>query len=81
MERRQATSSNHSATHLMHAAMHQILGHHALQKGQDVDKNRLRFDFSHFQKVTAAELEQIEDLVNQKIPGKYCFGRSQRYAY
>lgn len=65
--KRQATSSNHSATHLMHAAMHQVLGDHALQKGQDVDADRLRFDFSHFQKVTAEELTKIEAIVNQKI--------------
>jgi alanyl-tRNA synthetase len=65
--KRQATSSNHSATHLMHAALHRILGPNALQKGQDVDDARLRFDFSHFQKVTDEELQQIEDLVNQKI--------------
>jgi len=65
--RRQATASNHSATHLMHAALHRILGKHALQKGQDVDENRLRFDFSHFQKVTDEEVRQIEALVNEKI--------------
>ncbi|MCB9294963.1 MAG: alanine--tRNA ligase [Lewinellaceae bacterium] len=65
--RRQATASNHSATHLMHAALHRILGQHALQKGQDVDDKRLRFDFSHFQKVTDEEVRQIEEMVNQKI--------------
>ncbi|MCO6490412.1 MAG: alanine--tRNA ligase [Phaeodactylibacter sp.] len=65
--RRQATASNHSATHLMHAALHRILGQHALQKGQDVDDKRLRFDFSHFQKVTDEEVRQIEAMVNQKI--------------
>lgn len=65
--RRHKISSNHSATHLMHAALHQILGKHALQKGQDVDDQRLRFDFSHFQKVTEEEIGQIEDIVNRKI--------------
>lgn len=65
--KRQATSSNHTAAHLMHAAMHRILGGHALQKGQDVDDKRLRFDFAHYQKVTADELQQIEDLVNAKV--------------
>lgn len=65
--KRSSTSSNHSAVHLMHAALHQILGEHALQKGQDVDSDRLRFDFSHFQKVEPEELQQIEDIVNQKI--------------
>lgn len=65
--KRQATSSNHSAVHLMHAALHGVLGDHALQKGQDVDNNRLRFDFSHFAKITDEELAKIENIVNQKI--------------
>ena len=65
--RRQATANNHSATHLMHAALHQIIGKHALQKGQDVDEKRLRFDFSHFQKVTDEEIRKVEALFNQKI--------------
>ena len=64
---RQAISQNHSATHLMHAALHSILGKHAVQKGQNVDDKRLRFDFSHFQGVSKEELAQIEKLVNQKI--------------
>ncbi|GJM34056.1 MAG: alanine--tRNA ligase [Saprospiraceae bacterium] len=64
---RQATSSNHSAVHLMHAALHEVVGEHALQKGQDVDARRLRFDFSHFQKVTDEEIRRIEEIVNQKI--------------
>ncbi|WP_020534765.1 alanine--tRNA ligase [Lewinella cohaerens] len=66
-ERRAATSQNHTATHLMHAALHQIVGEHALQKGQNVDNNRLRFDFSHYQKVTDEELASIEKMVNEKI--------------
>lgn len=65
--KRQAISQNHTAVHLMHAALHQILGKHAVQKGQNVDANRLRFDFSHFQAVTKEELAAIEKLVNQKI--------------
>ena len=66
-QKRQSTSSNHSAVHLMHAALHNILGKNALQKGQDVDDKRLRFDFSHFQKVTDEELLAIEQMVNTKI--------------
>ena len=67
VNKRAATSKNHSATHLMHAALHRILGKHAVQKGQNVDDERLRFDFSHFQAVTKDELAEIEHLVNQKI--------------
>ncbi len=65
--RRQATSANHSATHLMHAALHRVLGSHALQKGQDVDDRRIRFDFAHFQKLTEEEIAEIERIVNEKI--------------
>ncbi|MEM1122422.1 MAG: alanine--tRNA ligase [Bacteroidota bacterium] len=65
--KRQATSSNHSAVHLMHAALHDVLGDHALQKGQDVDDQRLRFDFSHFAKITDEEVAKIEQIVNEKI--------------
>src|SRR5690606_37330789 len=53
--------------HLMHAALHRILGQHALQKGQDVNDKRLRFDFSHFEAVKPEELERIETMVNEKI--------------
>lgn len=66
-EKRQATSRNHSAVHLMHAALHQVLGSHALQKGQDVDYQRLRFDFSHFSKMSETEIADIEKIVNQRI--------------
>jgi alanyl-tRNA synthetase len=65
--RRRAISCHHSAVHLMHAALHEVLGPHALQKGQDVTDERLRFDFSHFQKVTEEELTRIEQIVNRKI--------------
>ena len=65
--KRHATEKNHTATHLMHAALHRVLGEHALQKGQNVDDKRLRFDFSHSQQVSAEEVEAIEKMVNSKI--------------
>jgi len=67
VKKRMAITKNHSAVHLMHAALHKILGDHALQKGQDVGEKRLRFDFSHFQKVEDDELANIELMVNEKI--------------
>ncbi|MCW8853834.1 MAG: alanine--tRNA ligase [Gammaproteobacteria bacterium] len=66
-DRRRATIGNHSATHLMHAALRNILGDHVQQKGSLVNNERLRFDFSHFEAVTAEQLQQIEREVNQQI--------------
>jgi len=64
---RDLSSRNHSATHLMHQALRSILGTHVEQKGSLVNPNYLRFDFSHFAKMTEVELQQVEDFVNARI--------------
>ena len=64
---RSLSAKNHSATHLMHQALRSILGTHVEQKGSLVNPNYLRFDFSHFAKMTETELQQVEDFVNKRV--------------
>lgn len=67
VEKRKLTENNHSATHLLHAALKEVLGQHVQQKGSFVNEEVLRFDFSHFSKMTDDEIRLVEQLVNKKI--------------
>ncbi|MBS0289744.1 MAG: alanine--tRNA ligase [Proteobacteria bacterium] len=66
-QKRQATKLNHSATHLLHAALREIIGKHVTQKGSLVAPDRLRFDFTHFEPLNREQIQQLEDCVNDKI--------------
>lgn len=71
VSRRNAIRKNHSATHLLHAALQQVLGDHVVQKGSQVGSDRLRFDFAHFEAVRADEIRAIEQLVNSQIQANH----------
>ncbi len=74
---RRACERNHSATHLLHAALRTVLGTHVGQKGSQVTADRLRFDFSHFEPISAEQLRQVEQLVNQNIMGNAAVGMNE----